>query len=108
MRISGICPKHGYYQGSECSKCFKQFESSFYTSKDKLWDFIDYKSTGKPVEIRSKGQWKRHLKQHGLTDDMSTTVKEQPYKPTDRRWIADQINRELQEKGLRNKVWRGR
>lgn len=35
------------------------------------YDFIDYNTTGKPVQINSKRQWNRHLKEHGLHDDVS-------------------------------------
>ena len=42
-----------------------------HTHKDRLYNFIDYNTTGRPVVINSKGQWKRHLKQHGLHDDIS-------------------------------------
>lgn len=41
-----------------------------YISKDKLWEFTDVNTTGKPVQINSKGQWQRHLKKLGLNDDV--------------------------------------
>lgn len=64
--ISAICDKHGYHEGPDCPKCEKDgFGETFYTSKDQLWAFTDYDITGKPVEIRSKGQYDRLLKQHG-------------------------------------------
>ncbi len=37
------------------------------------YDFIDYNTTGKPVEIKSKRQWDNHLKAHGLNDDVPNT-----------------------------------
>lgn len=40
------------------------------TSKDLAWHFTDIHTTGKPVEFTSKGQWQRHLKSHGLHDDI--------------------------------------
>lgn len=40
-----------------------------------MYDFVDYNTTGQPVRISSKTQWKSHLKQHGLNDD----IKNDPY-----------------------------
>lgn len=40
------------------------------THKDLAYNFVDTNTTGKPVQITSKGQWKRHLKSLGLTDDI--------------------------------------
>jgi putative FmdB family regulatory protein len=72
----------------ECEKCGKVFElfkhmeenpevwcicggkatqhlSCFQTAKDKLFDFVDVHTTGKPIHFSSKRQWESHLKQHG-------------------------------------------
>jgi hypothetical protein len=115
MIIAGICHKtgHGYWKGEECPKCkggvkgeFKK--EVFYTSKDKLWEFVDIMSTGKPVEIRTKGQWKRHLKAHGLHDDVPrwdkipTEHKIEKTTKEERRKIAEGILQEtLHELGRR-------
>jgi putative FmdB family regulatory protein len=40
------------------------------THKDLLYNFVDVNTTGKPVPIHSKGQWKKHLKSIGQTDDI--------------------------------------
>lgn len=40
---------------------------------DKLYEFVDYNTTGKPVVIESKSQWRRHLKKLGLHDDVSNS-----------------------------------
>lgn len=70
--IAGICDKHGYYQGQECFECIEEDSEVFYASKDKLWEFTDYHTTGKPVEIRSKRQWYQHLKQLNMHDDVGS------------------------------------
>lgn len=63
------------YPSSYWGKCYFEKdpnkESKFVnlTSKDKLYDFVDIHSTGKPIHFTSKGQWKRHLKKLGRTDD---------------------------------------
>lgn len=40
-----------------------------------VYDFIDHNTTGQPVRIHNKRQWKEHLRQHGLNDD----VQNDPY-----------------------------
>lgn len=40
-----------------------------------MYNFVDFNTTGQPVVINSKTQWRNHLKQHGLNDD----VKNDPY-----------------------------
>ena len=67
MVVSAICNKHGYHKGGYCPKydICGVGEETFYTSKDQLWTFTDYDITGKPIEIRSKGQYDRLMKQHG-------------------------------------------
>ena len=40
-----------------------------------MYDFVDHNTTGQPVKISSKTQWRNHLKAHGLNDD----VKNDPY-----------------------------
>jgi len=44
------------------------------TNKDLAYNFIDTNTTGRPIQITSKGQWKKHLKKLGLTDDFSQAV----------------------------------
>lgn len=39
------------------------------------YDFIDYNTTGKPVQINNKRQWQQHLKSHGLNDDVPNDTK---------------------------------
>jgi putative FmdB family regulatory protein len=34
-----------------------------------MYNFVDHNTTGKPVVINSKTQWRNHLKAHGLNDD---------------------------------------
>lgn len=104
-----------------CRSCFGKRPSlrqrlgitdfGFNTTKDKLFDFVDNKNFRKPVEIRTKGQWNRELKKHGLTDDVDykkpNDLKMQKDPPKiDREFIKDEISRELQEKGLNGKLLR--
>jgi hypothetical protein len=35
-----------------------------------MYDFVDYNTTGTPIRITSRTQWKNHLKAHGLNDDV--------------------------------------
>ena len=35
-----------------------------------MYNFVDHNTTGKPVVINSKTQWRNHLKAHGLNDDV--------------------------------------
>ena len=86
-----MCPNYDF-ECSECGTVFERFKGMFdetpvycrcggradqllstgyHTSKDKLWEFTDVHITGKPIEIRSKGQWKSTLKQHNKHDDMN-------------------------------------
>lgn len=103
-----------------CQKCFADKKSikqrlgisdlGFNTTKDKLYEFIDNKNFRQPTEVRSKGHWKRLLKQHGLIDDVDIKKPNElkvpcdDYKPLDRKFIRDEILRELQEKNLRHKL----
>jgi predicted nucleic acid-binding Zn ribbon protein len=47
--------------------------------KNNLYDFVDYKTTGQPVKISSKRQWKEHLRKLNMNDD----VKNDPYTKSD-------------------------
>lgn len=38
-----------------------------------LYDFVDINTTGQPVRIHNKRQWKEHLKKHGLNDDVKNS-----------------------------------
>ena len=115
--------KYLYNGETLCQKCFSEQKSikqrlgiselGFNTTRDKLFEFIDNNNFRQPIEIKSKGHWKRLLKQHGLTDDVDykkPNELRQVYeeKKLDRRFIAHEINRELQERGLRNKLFKRR
>jgi putative FmdB family regulatory protein len=88
----------------ECSKCSKTFEvfkhmseekevtcecggnavqliCCINTPKDKLYDFVDVHTTGKPIHFTSKKQWESHLKERGqyqLTQGDIKRLKEPP------------------------------
>ena len=63
--------------GKYCEGCYVPEKPS--QTFDKLYNFVDYNTTGKPVEIRSKSQWRSHLKKHGLHDD----IRQAPRKETE-------------------------
>src|SRR5258708_34517216 len=66
------------------------------THKDKAFSFVDYNTTGKPVEIRSKGQWKKHLKSHGLHDDVSNSpIKFNDLKPEQSAFDKQKAKKEM-------------
>ena len=64
-----MCPEHPNWPKDECVWCGAPRKIAFYTTKDKLFHFVDNKNFSKPIEIRGKGHWKRELKKRGLTDD---------------------------------------
>ena len=103
MVIAGICSTHGFWNGDGCPSCFKNEVDVFNTTKDQLYQFDGIQTFGKHTEVRGKDHWKKLLKQHGLIDDIKG-VKEKPYKPTDRKFIAEEIKKELGEKGLYHKL----
>jgi len=92
--------------------------NGFMTTKDKLFDFIDVHTTGKPVAIRSKRQWEKHIKSLGLHDDINMKKLSKPENvsthkdiPLDRNEIRDLMHRGFRESGVRdilrrNKVMR--
>lgn len=53
-----------------------------------MYNFVDYNTTGKPVVINSKTQWKNHLKKHGLNDD----IKNDPYTKSELESIVQKKN----------------
>lgn len=38
-----------------------------------MYNFTDFNTTGQPVVINSKTQWRNHLKKHGLNDDVQNS-----------------------------------
>ena len=117
--VAGICNTHGFYTGEFCVECeLNPKEDVFYTSKDKLWEFT-VRDGEKEIPIATKGQWKRYMKERGLNDDtpkyrgldgvMQAQEKfKNSYKPVDRRFIKNEILKELHEKGLTNKLLKRR
>lgn len=53
-----------------------------------MYNFVDHNTTGRPVVINSKTQWKNHLKKHGLNDD----VKNDPYTKSELDRIVQKKN----------------
>lgn len=99
-----------------CSSCFANRPSVkksgigiFNTSKDKLWEFKE-EFKGRQYEIRTKGQWKRFMKERGLHDDVKQSPRKKDdfikneYKPVPRKEIAECMLQELHDKGLYHKL----
>jgi len=62
-----------YDKRTKCTRCGNRADrliSLPNTNKDRAYNFIDNATTAKPIHITSKGQWKKHLKGLGLTDDI--------------------------------------
>ena len=59
------------------------------------YDFVDVNTTGQPVRIHNKRQWKDHLKRNGLNDD----VKNDPYTKSElEQRIRDRNNSKIENK----------
>ena len=114
-----------YNGASMCKKCFDAVCPSkldmknlpkFYTSKDKLWEFVDVHTTGRPIQFTSKRQWKAHIKSLGLHDDIKQSRTEseisnsfdrgRQFKKTPREEIKREIWNELKSKGLNDRLIR--
>lgn len=63
-----------------------------------MYNFVDLNTTGKPVVINSKTQWRNHLKLHGLNDD----VKNDPYTKSEIESKIQQKNRD--KEGSKKKI----
>jgi len=80
----------------------------FHTTKDKLFEFTE-EFGNERYDINSKGQWKKFMKQHGLTDDKSqsrrnyrtrTDWRKNTLGNTSIREAADGAVRDLKSRGL--------
>jgi DNA-directed RNA polymerase subunit RPC12/RpoP len=67
-----------------------------------MYNFVDFNTTGKPVVINSKTQWRNHLKAHGLNDD----VKNDPYTKSEIESMKRKETRKKEEnrKKIKNTV----
>lgn len=103
------------YVSPAWGKCYferdesKEEDRNVFFSKDKLYEFVDVNTTGKPIEFRTKRQWRAHLKRLGMTDDIyqgriyderhfKKPVKEN--KEEKRREYGNLIRQEMKEKGI--------
>ena len=107
-----ICEKCGWWD----RLCHCKDLTIFNTTKDKLYHFDhQFSINEKPVEIRGKDHWQKELRKRGLVDDFTQSYsgqmrelrnrKEEKQK-IDRKFVSNEILRELQEKGLRDKLIR--
>ena len=99
MKCDGCFREVSIYYVSDgkkyCEVCYVPETPS--RSFDRLYQFVDYNTTGKPVEIRSKSQWQKHLKKHGLHDDIKQSVRKQSeYFDTD-KYFAKQRDKKRSE-----------
>ena len=59
------CIKHPNWDADKCVWCHpEKKERAFFTTKDKLYHFIDRRTFDKPIEIRGKDHWKKELKNY--------------------------------------------
>lgn len=67
-----------------------------------MYNFTDFNTTGKPVVINSKTQWRDHLKKHGLNDD----VKNDPYTKSELEAKVQKKNfdKEIRRKEIKRSV----
>ena len=49
-------------------KALRLFPSRIYTDKDRAYNFTSTVFNGKPIEVSSKGQYKKLMKQYGMAD----------------------------------------
>lgn len=115
--------RYSYNGDMLCQQCFSERKSisqrsgvgGFNTTRDKLYHFThQFSLNEKPVEIRGKDHWRKEIKSRGLTDDFEQKPRRpenlkshaEGYEPVGREFIRDEILKELQEKGLRHKLFR--
>lgn len=58
--------------GGECYKLISVNPEQIFAAKIPLWDFVDEKTTHGKVRIKSKKQWKEHLKRVGQVEAPNT------------------------------------
>lgn len=58
--------------GSECFKLISVSPDQIFAANVPLYDFVDHKTTTKPVRIQSKRQWHEHLKRVGQREAPNT------------------------------------
>jgi len=77
-------------------------EVSFQVNADLLYNFVHPNLGSKPVQVHSKRQWKRLLKERNLTDDIPknapmTDIRKRPF---DRKWdveVTESIKKSIAE-----------
>jgi hypothetical protein len=77
-------------------------EVSFQVNADLLYNFVHPNLGSKPIQIHSKRQWKRILKEKGLTDDVPSkgTMTDIRKRPFDRKWdveVTESIKKSIAE-----------
>lgn len=75
---------------------------SFRVNADLLYNFVHPTLDKTPIQVHSKRQWKRLLKERGLTDDIDSKQKlvNPMKKPFDRKWdatLTDAIHKSIAE-----------
>jgi DNA topoisomerase VI subunit B len=90
-----------------CRSCFVKSNKvgRIKYSDIQLWDFVTPHTTGKPVYIQSKRQWKQHLKEHNLHDDVSKkkyskveNLEKPKIEPLPKGFVSNMIHETLREK----------
>lgn len=81
-----------------CGALASKLISLPHTHKDLLYNFIDVDTTGKPIQFNTKGQWKKHLKSRGLTDDIPQSApRMEDLKPMRSEKTKEQKRKEYKE-----------
>lgn len=94
----------GKFYCNECKYVPEQYKKSH--TLDGLYNFVDFNTTGKPISFNSKGQWKRHLKKLGMTDDFDQKKDgSRLLKPERRReerveMFKKEIRQEMKDRGV--------
>lgn len=65
-----------------------------------MYNFVDHNTTGKPVVINGRRQWRSHLKSLGMTDDINQGVPKSDIKPHKESWVEKGQKREVYKKEI--------
>lgn len=108
LRPKVLCPSCN----SACSKLISgDVQFAGVSGRNDMYNFTDTNTTGKPIAINGRRQWREHLKARGLTDDIPQGVPDasrllkprQENKESKRREYKEAIGSVLKEKGILQK-----
>ncbi len=70
--------------GEECCRMISARPDQIFAASVPLYDFVDHKTTTKPVRIKSKREWNEHLKRVGQIEASNTPPSRQSIESADR------------------------